>query len=89
VSSIEQTFFSVQILSSVSPLKSPSLINLEESFFLIHKDRYTYFSGKFQNLNEALEHKENLINNGFEDCFIVGIHNDKKVQLNKVVELLK
>ena len=87
--SIEQTFFSVQIFSSVNPSKSASLINLEESFFLLHKDRYTYFSGKFQNLREAREHKESLIDNGYEDCFMVGIHNNQKVQVNMVVELLK
>ena len=86
--SIEQTFFSIQIFSSVSPLKSESLIDVE-GFFLLHNDRYTYFSGKFQNLKEALEHKESLINNGFGDCFMVGIHNEKKVHVNKVVELLK
>tara|TARA_Y100000385_G_scaffold290388_1_gene363306 strand:- start:7573 stop:8664 length:1092 start_codon:yes stop_codon:yes gene_type:complete len=86
---LEKTFFSVQIFSSSSPINSSILFNIEDSFFFIFNDRFTYFSGRFKSLEAVRNHKEILMKNGFHDCFVVGIHQEEKVELNKVVKLLK
>tara|TARA_B100001093_G_C26775487_1_gene992137 strand:- start:394 stop:1491 length:1098 start_codon:yes stop_codon:yes gene_type:complete len=86
---LEKTFFSVQIFSSTSPINPSILVNEDESFFYIINNRYTYFIGKYQNLEDVRERNENLKKKGFLDCFVVGIHNEKKVHINKVVKLLK
>ena len=50
---------------------------------------YKYLSGCYTDFNSAKEHQKVLINNGFKDCFIVGVHNNKKINVDKVLELLK
>ena len=50
---------------------------------------YKYFSGCFTDLKAVNEHQKDLVNRGYSDCFVVGVHNNKKINVDKVLELLK
>ena len=50
---------------------------------------YKYFSGCFADLQAVKKHQKELVNKGYGDCFIVGMHNNKKINVDKVLELLK
>ncbi len=83
------TYLSVQVFSSSDKLPLEKLNNLQQPYFLLESDVYKYFSGRFSNLDEARTHQKYLVNQGFKDCFIVGMHNDVKVNVSKAIELLK
>ena len=50
---------------------------------------YKYFSGCFTDLQAVKQHQKELVNMGYDDCFVVGVHNNKKINVAKVLELLK
>ena len=83
------TFLSVQVFSSSSEVSKDKLKGLDNPFHLFGSSMYRYCSGVFTNLEEVKTHKKKLVNQGFNDCFIVGVHNDEKVGLSEALELLK
>ena len=40
-------------------------------------------------LKAVNEHQKDLVNRGYSDCFVVGVHNNKKINVAEVLELLK
>ena len=80
---------SVQVFSASKKLKKNSLKDLDTPFYLTENNTYKYFSGCFTNLNAVKKHQKELVNKGYSDCFVVGLHNNKKMNIDEVLELLK
>ena len=83
------TCLSVQVFSSSKKLSLRKLKELHQPYFLLESGVYKYFSGRFFNLDEVKIHQKQLVNQGFKDCFVVGVHNNVKVNVSKALELLK
>lgn len=82
-------FLTVQVFGASSKSTSKKLKNLMDPFFYVERGLYKYCSGKFSNLKNAKKHQKELISLGFTDCFIVGLHNNKKLDVATVLDLLK
>lgn len=82
------TCLSVQVFSSSKKLSERKLKDLHQPYFLLESGVYKYFSGRFSNLEEVKIHQKQLVNQGFKDCFVVGVHNNVKVNVSKALELL-
>ena len=80
---------SVQVFSASKKLKKNSLKDLDTPFYLTENNTYKYFSGCFTNLHAVKKHQKELVNKGYSDCFVVGLHNKKKMNIDEVLELLK
>lgn len=80
---------SVQVFSSSKKLKKNDMKYFDNPFYLAENNMYKYFSGCFTDLKAANEHQKDLVNSGYSDCFVVGVHNNKKINVDKVLELLK
>jgi len=88
-SSTLETYLAVQVFSANSIVSDSKLKDLEQPFYLQDKSGYKYCSGNFSNLEAVKTHQKALVNQGFKDCFIVGVHNNAKVSVSEVIELLK
>tara|TARA_B110000967_G_scaffold1888_1_gene2020 strand:+ start:5416 stop:6462 length:1047 start_codon:yes stop_codon:yes gene_type:complete len=88
-SSTLETYLAVQVFSATSIVSDSKLKDLEQPFYLQDKSGYKYCSGNFSNLEAVKTHQKALVNQGFKDCFIVGVHNNAKVSVSEVIELLK
>lgn len=85
----QETCFSVQVFSSSNKLKKNQLKGLDNSFYIVENNSYKYFSGRFTSIEAVKEHKKKLLSEGFKDCFLVGIHNNHKIDVFEAMELLK
>jgi len=83
------TCLSVQVFSSSNKLAENKLNDLDKPYFIEDSGVYRYFSGCFSNLEAVKVHQNYLVNQGFKDCFVVGVHNNLKVNVSKALELLK
>ena len=63
--------------------------DLNAPFYLTENNMYKYFSGCFTDLQLVKKHQKVLVNKGYSDCFVVGVHNKKKINVDEVLELLK
>lgn len=86
---VDLVCLSVQVLSSSKKLKQSEIKDLESPYYLVENKMYKYLSGCYTDFNSAKEHQKVLVNNGFKDCFIVGVHNNKKLRVTEALELLK
>lgn len=84
-----ETYLSVQLFSSKSAIKPEQLIGVPSPIVIERNDVYRCFSGQFINMEDVNFYKNELIKQGFKDCFIVGIHKEERLELSKVIELLK
>ncbi|MFL2582557.1 MAG: SPOR domain-containing protein [Flavobacteriales bacterium] len=48
-----------------------------------------YMTGSFKNVSEAAAYKEELINQGFPDAFLVAYYSNERVTMQEIVEILK
>ena len=48
-----------------------------------------YMTGNFKNISEAAAYKEELINQGFPDAFLVAYYSNDRVTMQEIVEILK
>ena len=80
---------SVQVFSASKKLKKNDLKDLDIPFYLTENNLYKYFSGCFTDLKAVKKHQKELVDKGYSDCFIVGMHNKKKINIDEVLELLK
>ena len=80
---------SVQVFSASKKLKKKDLKDLDTPFYLNENNMYKYFSGCFTDLKAVKKHQTGLVNKGYSDCFVVGVHNKKKINIDEVLELLK
>ena len=80
---------SVQVFSASKKLKKKDLKDLDTPFYLTENNMYKYFSGCFTDLQAVKAHQKELVNKGYGDCFVVGVHNKKKINVDEVLELLK
>ena len=85
----ETPFLTVQVFSSSTEASPKMIENLVQPFYFFERDVYKYCSGNFSNLESVKTHQKQLVNQGFKDCFIVGIQSKVKVDVLKVIELLK
>jgi chemotaxis protein histidine kinase CheA len=86
-------FFKVQVGSYKTdmPVQVISqLLDLEELEVQKFETGYTrYFSGKFNDYNEAMKRKEKVVRGGITDAFIVAFYKGEMIPLNEAFELLK
>jgi len=80
---------SVQVFSASKKLKKMDLKDLDTPFYLTENNMYKYFSGCFTDLKAVKKHQKELVDKGYSDCFIVGMHNKKKINIDEVLELIK
>lgn len=80
---------SVQVLTATNKLIITDLKDLNTPFYLTENNMYKYFSGCFVDLQAVKKHQKELVNKGYSDCFVVGVHNKKKINVDEVLELLK
>ena len=80
---------SVQVFSASKKLKKKDLKDLDTPFYLNENNMYKYFSGCFTDLKAVKKHQTELVNKGYSDCFVVGVLNKKKINVDEVLELLK
>ena len=85
----ETPFLTVQVFSSSTEASPKMIENLEQPFYFMERNVYKYCSGNFSNLESVKMHQKQLVNQGFKDCFVVGIQSKVKVDVLKVIELLK
>ena len=85
----ETPFLTVQVFSSSTEASPKMTENLEQPFYFMERNVYKYCSGNFSNLESVKTHQKQLVNQGFKDCFVVGIQSKVKVDVLKVIELLK
>ena len=82
-------FLTVQVFSSSTEASPKMIEKLAQPFYFIEDDVYKYCSGNFTNLEAVKTHQKHLVNQGFNDCFVVGMQSNSKVAVLKVIELLK
>jgi len=83
------TYLTVQVFTSSNKLDTESLKDLDGTFYILEGGVYKYFSGRYRHIDEVKLHQKELMNQGLKDCFVVGIHNNVKVRVSEVIELLK
>ena len=79
----------VQVFSASKKLKKKDLKDLDTPFYLTENNMFKYFSGCFTDLQAVKAHQKELVNKGYSDCFVVGVYNKKKINVDEVLELLK
>lgn len=86
-----QLFFSVQFLSSNTPIDINEF-NIDQKD-LIHEffdnNSYKYSYGKVETMQELEVLKKQLIDDGFLDCFTIAIVDNKKMSLSNALSILK
>jgi len=85
----DSTYLTVQVFTSSTKLDTESLKGLEDVFYLVDAGVYRYFSGHYHHIDEVKLHQKDLVNQGLNDCFVVGVHNKVKVGVSEALELLK
>ena len=85
----DTTYLTVQVFTSSSQLDKESLNNLDGTFYIVEGGVYKYFSGRYRDIAEVKSHQKELVSQGLKDCFVVGVHNNVKVGVPEVLELLK
>jgi len=85
----QTTYLAVQVFSASKKLKKKALKDLKDPFYIIDNNVYKYFSGRCVDLEAVKAHQKELVSRGFNDCFVVGVHNNVKVDIFKAIELLK
>lgn len=85
-----EVYFTVQFASSDLPLdlNSKKYLEVRDSEFYKMNNIYKYISGKFYNINEAVNHQNRLRTLGFKDCFVVAIKNGVRFDLLEAKKLL-
>ena len=80
---------SIQVFSASKKLDKKDLSDLDTPFYLTEDNMYKYFSGCFTDLQSVKKHQKELVNKGYSDCFVTGVHDEKKINVDQVLELLK
>ena len=85
-----EIFYSIQFLSSLSPVNIEDLLiqnrNLIYEFNVEGKYQYSY--GKVKSLEQVNLLKNELVRYGFKDCFTIAILNGKKMSLSDALSIL-
>jgi N-acetylmuramoyl-L-alanine amidase len=53
-----------------------------------HAGQYKYTAGKFETLENAQQHKKEMISSGYKDSFIVAFLDDERISLEKARSVL-
>ena len=86
-----QLFFSVQFLSSKTPISIDDLHieNKNLIYELYDNTYYRYSYGKVETMKEITVLKKKLINYGFQDCFTIAILDGKRMSLSDALSMFK
>ena len=72
----EDVTYTVQIATYSSKVILSKFKGLKDVYYIDSKNKtYLYMSGKFNDSNAAVEHKNKLIEMGYKDAFIVKLNN--------------
>ena len=72
--------YSVQISAHKGNKKTLKFNKIDSVFSNYYDDNYKrYFSGIYDNENDARLHPKSLVNKGFKDCYIVILKGNKKL----------
>ena len=75
-----KVIYSVQISAHKGNDKTLKFNKIDGVFSNYYDDNYKrYFSGVYDNENDARLHQKSLVNKGFKDCYIVRLKGNKKL----------
>ena len=83
-------WFRVQVTSSQKPLKSthPVFLNYKDIYEYKENNIYKYTVGKYSTYS-AVKEFQKIVKKDFKGAFIVAFQNNKRIKLNKAIELTK
>ncbi len=86
-----EVYFTVQFASSELPLdlNSKKYLEVNDSGFYKMNNVYKYISGKFYNINDAVNHQNKLRALGLKDCFVVALKKGVRFDLIEAKKLLQ
>jgi N-acetylmuramoyl-L-alanine amidase len=81
--------FKVQFASSdvTLNLKQARFSEVSDADFYRERDVLKYTSGKFEQLKDAVAHKNHLRTKGFSDCFVIAVRNGKRIDIEEAKKL--
>ena len=72
--------YTVQISANNGNDKTLKFNKIDGVFSNYYDDNYKrYFSGVFNNENDARLHQKSIVNKGFKDCYVVRLKGNKKL----------
>lgn len=86
-----ELYYAVQFLSTSARrnLSDPLFNNLPDVHEYVTNGVFRYVSGYFQNLEQAIQHKNTFSEGQFQDAFVVAFHKGKRVTLSEAEKLQK
>lgn len=87
----EEIIFGVQFTTSTEkkPTSSTSFQGLVDVWNYYHSGQYKYVSGKFANLDEAVEQLKIVRSKGFPDAFVVAFSQGQRISPSEAVKLIE
>lgn len=79
----ENSFYTVQLMTTSSPidLSEHQKISGQEFFSLSEDGKFRLLNGVFSDYHTAAKHRAVLKNQGYEDAFIIGVQDQKRIPL--------
>ncbi len=86
----DELIFSVQFAASAKKKNIPAFKGISgEINFYEDNGRYKYHSGHFNNIDDAINHKNKIRKAGYKDAFVISFQNGQRIPTKKALELLK
>ena len=86
----DELIFSVQFAASAKKKNIPAFKGISgEINFYEDNGRYKYHSGLFNNIDDAINHKNKIRKAGYKDAFVISFQNGQRIPTKKALELLK
>lgn len=85
----KETYLSIQMFSSSSEITNDQLKNIPNALIIEENGVFRCLSGKYEKIDIAREQREYLVSQGFTDCFVVGVHRGARLEVSKVIDMLK
>jgi len=82
-------FYSVQVGAFNRKIRGSELSKIRELDFYESSGLYRYSSGKFLTIDEARLRRNEVVNNGVSDAFLVVFYNGKRITMQLARDLLK
>jgi N-acetylmuramoyl-L-alanine amidase len=82
--------FGVQFATSKNkkPASSASFKNLENVWSYYHSGYYKYVSGRYANLNQAVDHLKIVRSKGFSDAFVVAFKGRERISPKEAMKII-
>lgn len=86
----DYVIFKVQLAAAASPLKpAHKIFSLKDVGYYKHNNMYKYTSGSFRDLGEAYSYRDSILDNVYEQAFIVCFHKGERIHIRDAIALLE